>query len=230
MVGTVSHVVYPALIFVAIHMASSTPLRASLVRALGERGYTGLFSLASAMSLGWMIWAYGAAPAESLWSTPGWSRLLIWVVMPFSTVLVVLGLTTPNPTMAMSESRLEAGDPAPGILKITRHPMMWGIVLWALSHIPANGDRASLVLFGTMAFTALVGMPLIDRKREESQGAAWGPFALTTSAIPFLAAIQGRTKIEWGNIRRPHVALGLVIFAALAFGHEWIIGVSALPG
>ncbi len=230
MVGTVSHVIYPALIFIAIHMASSTPLRASLVRRLGERGYTGLFSLASALSLGWMIWAYGAAPAEALWSAAGWSRLLIWALMPFSIVLVVLGLTTPNPTMAMSESRLGAGDPAPGILKITRHPMLWGIALWALSHIPANGDKAALVLFGTMAFTALVGMPLIDRKREENQGAAWGPFALTTSAIPFLAAIQGRTKIEWGMIRWRYVALGLAIFVALAFGHEWIFGVSPLPG
>ena len=230
MVGTVSHVVYPALIFIAIHMASSTPLRASLVRALGERGYTGMFSLASALSLGWLIWAYGAAPVEALWSAPGWSGPLIWVVMPFSIVLVVLGGTTPNPTMAMSESRLEAGDPAPGILKITRHPMLWGIALWALSHIPANGDKASLVLFGAIAFTALVGMPLIDRKREESQGAAWGPFALTTSALPFLAAIQGRTKIEWGKIRLRHVALGLAVFAILAFAHEWIIGVSPLPG
>jgi len=230
MVGTVSHVVYPALIFIAIHMASSTPLRASLVRALGERGYTGMFSLASALSLGWLIWAYGAAPLEALWSAPGWSGPLIWVIMPFSIVLVVLGGTTPNPTMAMSESRLEAGDPAPGILKITRHPMLWGIALWALSHLPANGDKASVTLFGSFAFLALIGMRFIDRKKEEALGAAWGPFALTTSAIPFVAAIQGRTKIAWGEIGLWKVALGLAVYAAFAWLHAVLIGVSALPG
>lgn len=230
MVGTTSHVIYAALIFIAIHTASSTPLRASLVRSVGERAYLGLFSLASALALGWMIWSYGSAPYEELWAAPAWTAQLPWIAMPFSFVLVVLGLTTPNPTMVMAEKRLHASDPAPGILKITRHPMMWGIALWSLSHIPANGDKASLVLFGTLAFTALVGMPMIDRKREESQGAAWGPFALTTSAIPFLAAIQGRTKIAWGEIGMRKVAAGVALFLAFAFLHETIIGVSPFPG
>jgi len=229
MVGTVSHVLYAALLFVGIHMASSTPLRATIVRSVGERSYLGLFSLLSAIALVWLVWAYIAAPYEALWTPPAWTYHLPWAVMPIAFVLVVLGYTTPNPTAVMSEKRLEAHDPAPGVLKITRHPLMWGIALWALVHIPANGDKASLILFGSLAFTALVGMALIDRKKEDKLGSAWGPFALTTSAIPFLAAAQKRTRIVWGEIGWWKVLIGLGVFAGFALLHKWIIGVSPLP-
>lgn len=230
MVGGISHVVYAALIFIGIHLLSSTPVRATVIKSVGERAWLGLFSLAAALSLGWLLWAYGAAPREALWSAPDWARLLPWATMPLAFVLVVTGLATPNPAAAMGEKALEARDPAPGILKITRHPMMWGIALWALSHLPANGDKASVTLFGSFAFLALIGMRFIDRKKEEALGAAWGPFALTTSAIPFVAAIQGRAKIAWGEIGLWKVALGLAVYAAFAWFHAFFIGVSALPG
>ena len=229
MVGGISHVVYAALIFVGIHTLSSTPARASIVRATSERAWLGMFSLASALALAWLVWAYSAAPHEELWFPPAWSYYLPWVVTPFAFMLAALGYATPNPTAVMSEGRLEAHDPAPGILKITRHPLMWGIALWALSHIPANGDKASVILFGALAFNALAGMALIDRKKEDRLGAAWGPFALTTSAIPFVAAIQGRTKIVWSEIGLKVPAIGIVVFAAFAALHQWIIGVSPFP-
>ena len=57
------------------------------------------------------------------------------------------------------------GDPAPGILKVTRHPMMWAFGLWALAHIAANGDLRSLLLFGSMAVLALYGTVRLDAKR-----------------------------------------------------------------
>ncbi len=230
MVGGISHVVYAALIFIGVHLLSSTPVRATVVKSVGERAWLGLFSLAAGLSLAWLLWAYGAAPREALWSAPDWARLLPWAAMPLAFVLVVAGLATPNPAAAMGEKAIEANDPAPGILKITRHPMMWGIALWALSHLPANGDKASVTLFGSFAFLALIGMRFIDRKKEEALGAAWGPFALTTSAIPFVAAIQGRTKIAWGEIGLWKVALGLAAYAAFAWFHAFFIGVSALPG
>lgn len=44
-----------------------------------------------------------------------------------------------------------------------RHPMLWGTVIWAGSHLLVNGDQASLVLFGGIAIWALVAMALINR-------------------------------------------------------------------
>jgi uncharacterized membrane protein len=116
-----------------------------------------------------------------------------------------------------------------GFLKVTRHPLFWGIALWALAHIPPNGDLASIYFFGTFAFLALVGMPLQDKKKEETVGAEWGPFAMRTSIIPFLATIQGRNSLKWSDITWWRVLLGLAIYAAFLFGHEFVIGVPVLP-
>ena len=230
MAESLSQVIYAALVFVGLHVLASTPLRAAAVKALGERVYLAVFSVLAILSLVWLVRAYGRAPHVELWAPPLWAYYLPWVVMPVAFVLVVLGYLTPNPTMVMSEKRLEASDPAPGVLKITRHPLMWGVALWALSHIPANGDAASLVLFGAFAALSLGGMRLLDRRKEEKLGARWGPFALTTSAIPFVAALQGRTRIVWGEIGWGKVALGLALYAVFAALHEPIIGVAPFPG
>ncbi len=229
MVGTIANVLSAALLFVGIHLLSSTSLRRLAVNAMGEKAYQGLFSILVALSLVWLVWAHGAAPYEELWPVTTWARHLPSAVMPFAFVLAVLGLATPNPTMAGLESRVESSDPAPGIIKITRHPLLWGIALWAGAHLPANGDVASIVLFGSLGFLALVGMRLIDRKREDKLGPAWGPFALTTSIVPFVAAIQGRTKIAWGEIGWWKVALGLALYVAFLYGHGFVIGIPVMP-
>lgn len=43
-----------------------------------------------------------------------------------------------------------------------RHPMLWGMVLWSVAHLIANGDLASVVLFGALGLWALVQMALIN--------------------------------------------------------------------
>jgi uncharacterized membrane protein len=44
-----------------------------------------------------------------------------------------------------------------------RHPMLWGTVIWAVSHLLVNGDQASIVLFGGIGVWALISMALINR-------------------------------------------------------------------
>ncbi|HUD96841.1 MAG TPA: NnrU family protein, partial [Woeseiaceae bacterium] len=45
----------------------------------------------------------------------------------------------------------------PGNIKrIVRHPMLAGILVWATVHLVANGDLASLLLFGSFAAYALL--------------------------------------------------------------------------
>ena len=75
-------------------------------------------------------------------------------------VLVVLGLRTPNPT-AVGMEGLAARSPE-GIVRVTRHPLLIGIGLWALVHLVANGDVASFLFFGALAVTALAGSRLGD--------------------------------------------------------------------
>src|SRR3546814_17614205 len=87
-------------------------------------------------------------------------------------------------------------SPAVGILSITRHPFLWGTGLWALSHLPANGDLGSIVMMGGIAILSFGGMQHIDQRRESHLGASWGQMKLTTSVVPFAAALAGRTKVE----------------------------------
>ena len=85
---------------------------------------------------------------------------------------------------------------------------------------------ASLYFFGTFAFLAFIGMPLQDKKKEEAVGAQWGPFAMRTSIIPFLAAIQGRNDLKWSDITWWRVLVGLALSAAFLFGHDLVTGVA----
>lgn len=228
-VGTVSHVLYAGLAFIGVHVLTSTPLRAAIVGKIGEGAFQGLFSLLSVVLIGWLIWAYGAAPQQELWPAATWARHLPLTVMPIAFIFLAFGLTNPSPAIKGAEGTLKEVDPAPGFLKVTRHPLFWGIGLWALVHIPANGDLASLYFFGTFAFLAFIGMPLQDKKKEEAVGAQWGPFAMRTSIIPFLAAIQGRNDLKWSDITWWRVLVGLALYAAFLFGHELVADVAVLP-
>ena len=72
---------------------------------------------------------------------------------------------------------------------MTRHPFLMGVALWAFLHLVANGDVASVLLFGTLLVVALAGAPSIDAKRRRGVGEqAWNGFASRTSIVPFAAA------------------------------------------
>lgn len=214
-----------AALFLGLHLVPSTPIRGWVKGALGEGVYLGLFSLASAAGLVWMVMAYLQAPYVELWPQTSALTYVPALVMPVAFVFLVCGNTVRNPTAVKGEKHLEARDPAPGILKVTRHPVMWAIALWALAHLAPNGDVASLLFFGSLAGLALVGMALQDARKAKELGAAWGPFALTTSAIPFLAALQGRAKPSLREIGIWRIASGLGLYLAVMALHETLIGV-----
>jgi tripartite-type tricarboxylate transporter receptor subunit TctC len=128
-------------VFLLTHFIPSTPLRPRLVAALGEGRYRGLYVLVAFVTLGWMIRAYAHAPAQDFLWTP--LRHVPLLVMPFALILVVGGLVRMNPTAVGAERLLKEAEPARGMVRITRHPFMWGAMLWAAAHILANADAKS---------------------------------------------------------------------------------------
>jgi uncharacterized membrane protein len=88
------------------------------------------------------------------------------------------------------EGALERPDVVKGMLRITRHPFLWGVAIWASGHLSVNGDRASIVLFGSMLLLALFGTASIDAKRKRALGATWDAFAAQTSNVPFAAILR----------------------------------------
>jgi uncharacterized membrane protein len=115
------------------------------------------------------------------------------------------------------------------MLRITRHPFLWGVAIWALGHLLVNGDAASLILFGSLLALALFGTASIDAKRKRVLGPKWNPFAVITSNAPFLAILQGRQHLSLREIGWWRIALAVAIWALLAWAHPWFTGVTALP-
>ena len=200
--------------FLFTHFATSTPLRPALVRAIGEWPYRGLYSVIAFVTLVWMIWAYAQAPRETLLWPP--LRLLPVAVMPLAFILIVCGYWR-NPTLVGAEKLLKSEDPARGMIRITRHPLMWGIMLWAGAHVLARADLKSIIFFGGFLVLAALGTVLMDARKKSD--ADFHRFAAMTSNIPFVAVAQGRNHIVWREIGWLRPAIGLAVFAGVLFFH-----------
>jgi len=205
-------------------LLSSTGLRGSLRDQLGERGFLAVYSLTALVTFAWFLMAYAHAPTIPLWPRQMWMALVPIVVMPLATVLLVAGYTTPNPTAVGMERAARADDPAPGMLRVTRHPVMWAIGLWAISHMIANGDLRSLLFFGAFAALSLGGTLLIDRKKRLALGSNWSRLAEVTSNLPFAALVTGRTRLRWRDISLLRLIAGLLLYAVLYNAHALIAG------
>ena len=105
----------------------------------------GVIALLLLLSVVLMVIGFRGAESEFLWgrsaATTGINNLLMFAAV------VLFGLGN-------SKSRLRGK---------MRHPMLTGVVVWAVAHLLVNGDVASLVLFGWLAIWALIEMPLINR-------------------------------------------------------------------
>ena len=217
--------------FVLIHLlVSGTRLRDALTARLGQNAYMGLFSLASLGGLIWVGLAYAGArtTSASLWDLSTGLRHGQVALQVLAMLLIVVGLLTPNPTSVRQEGALDRPDVIKGILRITRHPFLWGVAIWAAGHLMANGDPASLVLFGSMLALALFGTASIDAKRRRALGPTWETFAGQTSNVPFAAIIGGRQSVKLDEIGWWRPAIAVLVWATLAFAHPYLFGVAAL--
>jgi uncharacterized membrane protein len=169
-----------------------------------------------------MIWTYIGVPREPLW--PG-LRLLPLLAMPIALVLVACGYFR-NPTLVGAERLLKSEEPARGLIRITRHPIMWGVMLWAGAHFLARGDAKSLVFFGGFFLVALLGTLSMDRRKRANPD--FVRFAAVTSHVPFMAIAQGRNRLVWREIGWKRPAIGVAAFAILLAAHRPLFGVSPL--
>jgi uncharacterized membrane protein len=220
--------VLAALFFAGIHLGiSGTAMRDRAIGILGKNGYIASFAVASVIGIGWLVTAYNRAPYLVTWGMLEWWKPIAIILMLPAALLVVIGLTTPNPTAVAQEGRVE--QPPQGIIRVTRHPFLTGVGIWALVHLIGNGDVASLIFFATWAIVALAGTVSIDAKRRRLLGAAWEPFAAQTSIVPFAAIAAGRNRFVPGEIGLWRWAIALLAYVLMLGGHAPIIGVSPFP-
>jgi uncharacterized membrane protein len=222
-----------AAVFLVMHLlVSGTRVRDTLVGAVGRGPYMALFSLASVACLVWLGLAFaGARSAPSntaYWVITPLMRDIQLVLQLLAIMLVVVGLTTPNPTSVAQEGVLDRPNAVGGVLRITRHPFLWGVAIWAFGHLLVNGSVAALILFGSLLVLAVAGTVSIDAKRKRALGERWNVFAAQTSNVPFGVIVSGRQTLDLKQIGWWRLASGVAIYAVLLAGHRFMFGASPL--
>ncbi len=126
-------------VFLGVHASRILGIRALLIRGIGEPLFAVFYSVLSAIGLALIVYGHILAhPSANIWNPPEWSRTVALVAVPASLVLLVA-------TYLPSHIR-----------SVTRHPMTLAVVLWSGSHLLANGEVASVALFGGFFVWSLV--------------------------------------------------------------------------
>lgn len=196
------------------------PVKPWLVARIGAQGFSALYSVLSLAVLAWVMIAAARAPYVRLWAWAPWQNWLAIVGMLAACLIVALSLGRPNP---FSFGGPDTGfDPdAPGLVGVMRHPLLVAAGLWASVHGVANGNLAHGALFFSFAGFSLLGMRIIDRRRQRLMGADWAELwtrVRSAKAAPI-------------SIPRdvPRILIGALGWCALILGHGAVIGVSPWP-
>lgn len=172
-------------IFFAIHLLPSfTSTHAALKGRLGEKKFKGIFAVISFAGLILILAGMGRAEFSPLYDPPAWGGYLTPLLMLIALYCLI--------SFKVKTS----------IRKFTAHPMLWGISAWATGHLLVNGDKASVMLFGSFLIYSLFAMFSANRRGAHPTGEA---LALKTDAIVLTVAL--------------FAGLGLIAF------HEGIAGV-----
>ncbi len=184
------------IVFLGVHLLPTAPdVRDGLVARFGANAYKGIFSILSLAGFALIVIGYHKLqlmPGKNviLWDPPTWTKHIAFLLMIPAMICLVA---------AYVPSRIRTA---------LKHPMLVAIKIWALAHLIANGDLASLMLFaGFLAFA------VYDRISVKKRGAL-GPLGDKTGGVA-------------GDITV--VAVGLALYAFMLWaGHALLIGVPLL--
>lgn len=221
-------------VFLGIHLLiAGTRLRDACVAVMGEGGYLAGFSLASVAVIVWLSLTFNAALAgdnPQLWYLGEGVKHAGGIVMLLAFLLAVPGILTPNPTSVGQAALAGRDDVVRGMLRVTRHPFLWGVAIWAAFHLLANGDQASALFFGSFLALAVAGTASIDAKRKRKSPDEWSRFAAVTSNVPFAAILTGRNRLSIRELVTWRQLVAVIAFLAVFLTHHIIFSVSPFPG
>ncbi len=184
------------ILFLGAHtLTSQRELRASLIGAIGEGPYKGLYSLASLAGIVLIAWGFSTYRATGwvdLWTPPRAMKHITIALMLPAIILVVASYLRGKIYLAV------------------KHPMLAGVKLWAFAHLLANGDLGSVILFGTVLAWAVYDR--ISLKRRTDTGAP--PIPVGGLLNDALAVVVGVVLyLGLGFVFHP-VVIGVPVFGA----------------
>ena len=198
---------------------SSTRVRPRLVARMGQGAYLGLFSLVAAVFLIPATRVYFASKATSVWLwAPDRGPLLstgVYLLVGLGVVFMAASFANPR---GVGRKEVAPG----GIYRITRHPLVMGIGLWAAAHLIPNGRAVDVAWFGGFAVFAVIGCWHQDRRKLAGGDPA---FRALHDATPFWPFAGGLSETARGvrELQPWVVAIGIAAAVALRLAHDpWL--------
>ncbi len=214
-------------VFGLFFMTHSVPvqpaIKSPIVAVLGPAGFAISYSAISVVMLALLIWSAGQAPFVPLWPQMPWHRHVVHLGMLGVCLTLAFAIARPNP-FSFGGARNHTFDPErPGIVRLTRHPILTVIDLWAALHILPNGNLAHVLLFAVLGGFASAGGTLINQKKRREMGVdAWNRLNTTVAKSSFF---YPKTPLIAFTLR---LAAGVLAFALLLWLHPVVIGISAI--
>ena len=210
-------------LFLALHSIPAVPaIRSTIISRMGRTGYFFGYSVASTLALVWLFAAALSMDYIPLWEFHPWHAVVTFALAPLGGFLVIAGLLSANP---LSVSIRTSGD-CGAIVRITRHPVLWGFSIWALGHIVANGDLRSLLLFGGFALFALGAIPMVEKRAKRRLGARWQPLSMGTSILPLRASLNSKLPaLDLPVVVAAAATIALAAWVLFGGGHALLFGV-----
>jgi len=221
-----SQLLIGAALWIITHLGIiNSGIRPAMVNRLGKQTYTLIYSLISLAVLVFLIMSFTRLETNTLlWAPVPLFRWLALILMPIALILAVGTFMTTNPTIVGQMHKLDNFGKGQGVIRITRHPFQWSVIIWAGSHILANGDLGSFIFFSALLAVSAIGTLTMDKKKAERIGDDWQKFTDVTSNVPFAAIMQGRNEFRPGELLLPGL-IGLGLYALLLVKHEWVSGI-----
>lgn len=178
-------------LFALVHLSKSLVpyLRLRLIKGMGEGPYKGVFALSIFASVALIVFGWRSTEPEAIYFPETWTGHAALLLMAVAFVFV------------------SAANRPTALRRYVRHPMLTGTAIWAATHLLANGDDRSLVLFGGLGLWALVEIPLVSARECE-----W----LKPEAPAFSREVLG-------------LIITAVVFVVVLILHPYFAGVSPLP-
>jgi uncharacterized membrane protein len=217
------------LLLFAIAHSGLAALRPRAEKIIGARLYRVFFALVS-LPLATLLVVYFLAhryDGVQLWqwqNVPGLMPL-VWGLSALS--FLFLFPATFNLLEIAAIQKPEVHLYETGIIRITRHPQLWGQVIWCVAHTLWLGTSFTLLTSLGLILHHSFGVWHGDRRWENRYGEAFRAVKARTSLIPFAAILAGKQTLVWQEFLRP-AYVGVALFIGLLWwAHPYFYRLSA---
>lgn len=194
-------------LFLGLHILTGLhEWRQAALNKLGLLPYRFLFSLGTLYAYWTILKGFDARPFDVWWIVPEWATFAPIVMMPISLFLLFCHFTKHSQD------------------NFSRQPLGWAIMLWALSHLIANGESGTTLFFGGFLIYGALAIHLRERKSALGDAtASHGNSEYNVKLIPFTRWPRDMAGRKFASL----LFITVVVDLALTHMHDIFIGVSA---